>query len=49
MPNEENDKFEEILALLKEKYAQAKAKKYINNPLAYALYEIWKIADTRRW
>lgn len=32
---------------LKIEYEFAKIRKYIKNPLAYALYQVWKRADKR--
>ena len=37
---------EETKALLDEEYERAKRLEYVINPLAYALYQVWKKADT---
>jgi len=36
---------EEAIEILKKNYDKAKQLKYINNPLAWALYQTWKEAD----
>jgi hypothetical protein len=36
---------EKALKLVQEKYESAKNLDYIHNPLAYALYKVWKMAD----
>lgn len=33
---------------LKEEYERAKKLEYVNNPLAFALYYVWKEADNER-
>lgn len=38
---------EQAIELLKQEYERAKALKYVKKPLAYALYQVWKIADKR--
>lgn len=39
---------EESKKLLDEEYERAKRLEYVINPLAYALYQVWKKADTVR-
>lgn len=39
---------EEAKALLDEEYERAKRLEYVHNPLAYALYQVWKKADKKR-
>lgn len=36
---------ENAFVLIKQEYEKATESKYVNNPLAYALYQVWKIAD----
>ena len=36
---------QEAIKLLEEEYERAKGFKHIFNPLAYALYQVWKKAD----
>lgn len=38
---------EDAVKLLREKYADNKEKRWVRNPLAYTLYEVWKIADSK--
>lgn len=38
----------EAKKLLDEEYERAKLLEYVINPLAYALYQVWKIADKKR-
>lgn len=38
---------EEAKKLLDEVYERAKRLKYVKKPLAFALYQVWKIADRR--
>lgn len=33
------------IKLLEAEYEKAKALNWVNNPLAYALYKVWKMAD----
>ena len=37
---------EDAIEMLKTEYEKAKKQKYIINPLAYALYQVWKEADS---
>ena len=37
--------FENAIDLIKQEYEKASKSNYINNPLAYALYQVWKKAD----
>ena len=39
---------EKAKALLDEEYERAKNLAYVRNPLAYALYQVWKKADKQR-
>lgn len=39
---------EEAIDMLKEEYELAKKQGYIRNPLAWALYQVWRAADRRR-
>lgn len=36
------------IKLLKREYENAKHNSYVTNPLAFALYNVWKIADKER-
>jgi hypothetical protein len=36
------------IELLEAEYERAKKLEYIHNPLAWALYQVWKKADERR-
>jgi hypothetical protein len=36
---------EKAIKMLKAEYGRAKTKLWIRNPLAYALYQVWKVAD----
>lgn len=36
---------ENAIELIKQEYAKASESNYVYNPLAYALYQVWKIAD----
>ena len=39
---------EEAIKLLEAEYERAKKLKYIKKPLAYALYQVWKMADRQK-
>lgn len=39
---------EKAVKLLEAKYERAKKMEYVQNPLAWALYQVWKKADERR-
>ena len=39
---------EKAIELIRIEYANALKFKHIKNPLAYALYQVWKIADKSR-
>lgn len=41
--------FHEIYPLLTSYYEKAKTSKYIQNPVAWALYQVWKIADKSKF
>lgn len=36
---------EKAIELLKSEYEWAKRQEFVRNPLAYALYRVWKVAD----
>ena len=36
---------EKAIELLKSEYEWAKNQKFVRNPLAYALYQVWKVAN----
>lgn len=38
---------ENAIELVKEEYAKATDSNYVRNPLAYALYQVWKKADEK--
>ena len=38
-------KIEKAKRLLETEYEKAKKLKFVHNPLAYALYQVWKMAD----
>ena len=37
---------EKVIELLKAEYERAKNKEFVYNPLAWALYKVWKIVDS---
>ena len=37
---------EDAIALIRAKYEDNKAKKWIKKPVAYTLHEVWEIADS---
>ena len=39
---------DKVIELLKIEYEKAEKKKYIKKPLAYALYQVWKMADKKK-
>ena len=39
---------EKAIELLKKEYDKAEGMDFIYNPIAYALYQVWKIADGRK-
>jgi hypothetical protein len=39
---------EKAKKLIDEEYERAKRLEYVNDPLAYALYQVWKKADKER-
>lgn len=39
---------EKAKKLLEEEYERAKMLEWVHDPLAYALYQVWKKADTRK-
>ena len=38
---------EQAVELLKKEYERAKNMEYVQKPLAWALFQVWKIADKR--
>lgn len=38
---------EQAINLLKSEYEKAKDLSFVKNPIAYALYKVWKIADLK--
>lgn len=38
---------EKAIKLLEKEYERAKKMEFVHNPLAYALYQVWKMADGR--
>ena len=36
---------EKAIKTLEKEYAKAEKQPFVTNPLAYALYQVWKIAD----
>ena len=38
---------EQAIELLKQEYERAKTLEYVQKPLAFALYQVWKEADKR--
>lgn len=41
-------KIEQAINLLKSEYEKAKDLSFVKNPVAYALYRVWKIADSEK-
>ena len=39
---------EEAIKLLESEYERAKRLDFVTNPIAYALYQVWKKADRKR-
>lgn len=39
---------EKAIKMLEEEYERAKKNEWVRNPLAYALYQVWKKADAER-
>lgn len=39
---------EDAIEILRTEYEKAKKQKWIINPLAYALYQVWKKADKQK-
>ena len=37
---------EDAISLIRAKYEENMTKKWIRNPVAYTLYEVWKIVDS---
>lgn len=37
---------EDTISLIRAKYEENMTKKWIRNPVAYTLYEVWKIVDS---
>ena len=40
---------EKAIAMLKKEYEMALTLDYVRNPLAWALYRVWKKADERKY
>lgn len=38
---------EQAINLLKSEYEKAKGLSFVKNPIAYALYKVWKMADLK--
>lgn len=38
---------ERAIGFLRVEYEKAKRLAYVRNPLAYALYQVWKVADKK--
>lgn len=38
---------EDAIKRLKKEYEKAKANPYVRDPVAFALYQTWKVADNR--
>lgn len=38
---------EDAISLIRAKYEENMTKKWIRNPVAYTLYEVWKIMDSK--
>lgn len=38
---------EKAIELLKKEYDKAKSLQFVKNPIAYALYQVWKTADCK--
>lgn len=41
-------KIEDAIEMIREKYQENRTKKYIVDPVAYTLHEVWRIADCER-
>lgn len=39
---------QKAIKLLEEEYERAKKLKYVRDPLAYALFRVWRVADRER-
>ena len=39
-------KLEKAIRLLKQEYANAQASDFVNKPMSYALYQVWKKFDS---
>ena len=39
---------DKAIKLLEKEYERAQRLSYVHNPLAYALYQVWKVADRER-
>ena len=40
--------FDEVVELLKLEHEKAKKLEFVKNPLAYALYKVWKMIDKKK-
>lgn len=41
-------KIETAIKFLKAEYEKARLLKFVNNPTAYALYKVWRMADEKK-
>ena len=39
---------QKAIKLVEEEYEKAKKLEFVHNPIAYALYKVWKMADDKR-
>lgn len=39
---------EQAIELIRDKYEENKEYRWVHDPVAYTLYEVWKIADSKR-
>ena len=39
---------EQAIELIRDKYDDNKDKKWVHDPVAYTLYEVWKITDSKK-
>lgn len=40
--------FDEAVEQLRKEYEHAKKLKHVKNPIAYALYHTWRVADSKK-
>ena len=48
MANKRNVSLEKAIEMLKAEYERASKLEFVYDPLAWALYQVWKIADGRK-